>query len=46
VPATPVDVTAIEDDRIAQLERLAQLKAQGIRTEEEFAREKSAILGR
>jgi hypothetical protein len=34
-----------EDDTIAQLERLGQLKAQGILTEEEFAAEKAKILG-
>ncbi len=33
------------DDKLAQLERLAQLKAQGILTEEEFAAQKSLILG-
>jgi hypothetical protein len=34
-----------EDDTIAQLERLGQLKAQGILTDEEFAAEKAKILG-
>jgi hypothetical protein len=34
-----------EEDTIAQLERLAQLKAQGILTDEEFAAEKAKILG-
>lgn len=33
------------DDTLAQLERLGQLKAQGILTEEEFAAEKAKILG-
>ena len=33
------------DDKLAQLERLAQLKAQGILSEEEFAAQKAAILG-
>ena len=33
------------DDVIAQLERLGQLKAQGILTEEEFAAQKAKILG-
>jgi len=33
------------DDKLAQLERLGQLKAQGILTEEEFAQQKAAILG-
>lgn len=34
-----------EDDTLAQLERLGQLKAQGILTEEEFAAQKAKILG-
>jgi len=33
------------DDKLAQLERLGQLKAQGILSEEEFEKQKSAILG-
>lgn len=33
------------DDKLAQLERLSQLKAQGILTEQEFAQQKAAILG-
>jgi len=33
------------DDKLAQLERLGQLKAQGILSEEEFAEQKAAILG-
>jgi len=33
------------DDTLAQLERLGQLKAQGILTEEEFALQKAKILG-
>lgn len=33
------------DDKIAQLERLSQLKAQGILTDQEFAQQKAAILG-
>lgn len=32
------------DDKLAQLERLGQLKAQGILSEEEFAAQKAAIL--
>lgn len=32
------------DDKLAQLERLGQLKAQGILSEEEFAQQKAAIL--
>jgi Short C-terminal domain len=34
-----------EDDKFAQLEKLAQLKQQGILTDEEFAAEKAKILG-
>lgn len=33
------------DDQLEQLERLAQLKAQGILTDEEFAAQKAKILG-
>jgi len=36
---------ASQDDVIAQLERLGQLKAQGILTEEEFAAQKAKLLG-
>jgi len=39
--AAPAEST---DDKLAQLERLGQLKAQGILTEEEFAAQKAAIL--
>lgn len=39
-PAAPA-----EDDTLAQLERLGQLKAQGILSEEEFAAQKAKILG-
>jgi Short C-terminal domain len=34
-----------DDDRIAELERLAKLKDSGALTEEEFDREKARILG-
>jgi hypothetical protein len=34
-----------EDDRIAQLKELANLKEQGILTDQEFAAEKAKILG-
>jgi len=44
-PAAPPPAQPDVDDKIAQLERLAQLKAQGILTEEEFAQQKKAILG-
>ena len=40
-PAAPVP----QDDVIAQLERLAALKDQGILTEEEFAQQKAKLLG-
>jgi hypothetical protein len=33
------------EDTLAQLERLGQLKAQGILTEEEFAAQKAKVLG-
>ena len=33
------------EDRVEQLKDLADLKAQGVLTEEEFAREKARILG-
>jgi hypothetical protein len=39
-PAEPA-----EPDYMAELERLAQLKAQGILTEEEFAAKKAQLLG-
>ena len=39
-PAAPA-----EDDTLAQLERLAALKAQGILTDEEFAAQKAKLLG-
>jgi hypothetical protein len=41
-PAAPAETM---DDKLAQLERLGQLKAQGILSEEEFAAQKAAILG-
>src|SRR5262245_29083933 len=40
-PAAPSD----DDDRVAQLERLAKLKESGALTDEEFEREKARILG-
>ena len=39
-PAAPA-----EDDKFAQLEKLAELNKQGILTDEEFAAEKAKILG-
>jgi len=44
-PPEPVPAPAQEDDTIAQLERLAALKEQGILTEEEFAVQKAKLLG-
>ena len=47
-PPQPVAAAPAEDPRdrqIAQLKELADLKAQGILTEEEFATQKAQILG-
>jgi Short C-terminal domain len=44
-PAAPAPAAAPEDDTIAQLTKLAELKAQGILTEEEFAAQKAKVLG-
>lgn len=44
-PPPPPPPQADADDQLAQLERLAQLKAQGILTDEEFAAQKAKILG-
>ena len=41
----PAAAASSEEDTIAQLERLGQLKAQGILTEEEFAAQKAKVLG-
>jgi hypothetical protein len=41
-PAAPAPA---EDDTITQLTKLAELKAQGILTEEEFAAQKAKVLG-
>jgi Short C-terminal domain len=43
-PAAPAPAPA-QDDKIAQLKQLADLKTQGILTDEEFASEKAKILG-
>lgn len=40
--APPPDTSA--DDTIGQLERLSQLKAQGVLTDQEFAQQKAQIL--
>jgi hypothetical protein len=44
-PPPPQPVAAPETDVIAQLKGLAELKDQGILTEEEFAAQKAKILG-
>ena len=48
-PAAPEPVAAapggITEDTMAQLERLGQLKTEGILTEEEFASQKAKLLG-
>ncbi|MFB8117215.1 MULTISPECIES: SHOCT domain-containing protein [unclassified Streptomyces] len=43
-PAAPV-APAAGPDRVAQLTQLAELRTQGVLTEEEFAAEKARILG-
>ena len=44
-PPPPPPATDDRDRQIAQLKELADLKAQGILTEEEFAAQKAEILG-
>ena len=45
--AAPAEMAPAEPapDRLAQLSQLGELKAQGVLSEEEFAREKAKILG-
>jgi hypothetical protein len=43
--APPPAAPAAGEDRVQQLKDLADLKAQGVLTEEEFAAEKARILG-
>jgi hypothetical protein len=43
--AAPPPAQANQEDVIAQLERLGALKAQGLLTEEEFAAQKTKLLG-
>ncbi|MEV0006958.1 SHOCT domain-containing protein [Streptomyces sp. NPDC051840] len=43
-PAPPTAAPAAGTDRVAQLTQLAELKAQGVLSEEEFATEKARIL--
>jgi hypothetical protein len=45
-PAAAAPVADSKDQQIAQLKELADLKAQGILTDEEFAAQKAEILGR
>ena len=44
-PPAPAAAPAAGDDAIAQLQQLADLKAQGILTDAEFAAQKAKILG-
>lgn len=44
-PAPAATSGASMDDRLAQLERLSQLKAQGILTDAEFEQQKALVLG-
>lgn len=43
--AAPQPVAPAQDDTVAQLQQLAQLKDQGILTQEEFDAKKKQILG-
>jgi hypothetical protein len=43
--AAPAAASGGSDDMIAQLEKLAQLKDQGILTEDEFTAQKQKLLG-
>ncbi len=46
VPEAPVpDQGTVEEDPIAQLERLGALYSQGLLTDEEFAAQKAKVLG-
>ena len=44
-PPPPPPAAAGMDDKLAQLQQLGELKAQGVLTEEEFYAQKSRILG-
>ena len=44
-PAPPPPPAAVTPDTVTQLKQLAELKDQGILTEEEFAAQKAKILG-
>jgi len=43
-PASSAPAPASMDDKLAQLERLSQLRSQGVLTDEEFAEQKATIL--
>ena len=43
--ATPAPAAPAQQDEMAEIQKLAQLKEQGILTEEEFAAKKKQILG-
>ena len=43
--AAPPPAAPAEDDAIAQIEKLGELKAKGLLTEEEFAAQKAKLLG-
>lgn len=45
VAAAPAAPAGITEDAMAQLQKLAELRASGILTEEEFATQKARILG-
>ena len=44
-PPPPAPAPAAEDDTLEQLQKLGELKAAGVLTEEEFAAQKAKILG-
>ena len=44
-PPPPQPAASSQDDMIAQLQKLGELKAAGVLTEEEFAAQKAKILG-
>jgi putative oligomerization/nucleic acid binding protein len=44
-PAPPTAASGPTDENLAQLEKLAQLKDQGILTDEEFQQQKRKLLG-
>jgi hypothetical protein len=44
VAPPPAAAAPTDDERLAQLERLADLRSKGVLTEEEFAAEKARVL--